>query len=88
MPQIADYKLPVIDTQTQKRNFPGSDKKQYYTMADMQAEGQAGTTDTDSFTGEGGAEWEPRGDGYAAIYKKHGPFGRPYQTNSPHTKEN
>jgi hypothetical protein len=40
----------------------------------MQAENQQGTTDTDSFTGEFGSEYEPNGDGYAAIYKKHGPL--------------
>ena len=80
---LSSFKLPKTDTQVSKRNFPGYDEKEYYTIADMQADGQSGTTDTDSFTDSDQSE-----KGYAAIYKKHGPFGREFHTQSPHTKEN
>jgi len=63
---IDDYGLPVIDVQTQRRNFPGYTESQVYSLADLQMGDTAGTTETDSFT-------EPKGSGgYTRINKKSG----------------
>jgi hypothetical protein len=49
--QIESYKLPVTDTQAQKRNFPGADKKVYYSLQDLKAgDLWGGTTETDADT--------------------------------------
>src|SRR6266436_3460985 len=49
---INSYSLPAIDTQTERRNFPGYGEAQYLTMADLQDKTQdsSGTTETDSET--------------------------------------
>lgn len=79
MPQLSEYKLPVIDTETQRRNFPGYEKKQYYTLEEIRKGDPSGTTDTDSKTDD------PDEDdaGYTNINKKKGPTMRPWKSSSP-----
>lgn len=60
----------IIDVDKERRNFPGFEKNQYYSLADMQEKfryEQAGTTDTDSAT-----DSADNSQGYAKIYRKHG----------------
>jgi len=67
---IDDYGLPVIDTQTQRRNFPGYTESQVYSLADLQMGDTSGTTETDSAT-------HPQGSGgYTKINQKSGPTSR------------
>jgi hypothetical protein len=44
---IKGYKLPVIDTDTAKRNFPGFEKKQWYSLEDLKT-GQANVISTET----------------------------------------
>lgn len=46
-PTTEDYKLPVCDTQTERRNFPGYMEEQFYTLPEIQEGDTSGTTDTD-----------------------------------------
>ena len=61
-----EYKTTNIE-----RNFPGWEKKQYYTMDEMVKGDTAGTTDTDSVTA--GPEEK---EGYTSINKKKGPTSK------------
>jgi hypothetical protein len=42
---IKDYKLPVVDTQRQRRNFEGYAKKQWYNLEELKMGGE-GVLDT------------------------------------------
>lgn len=53
---IAAYKLPDIDVQTQMRNFPGYTESQPYSLDDIRMGDTSGTTETDSKT-------DPKGSG-------------------------
>jgi len=65
-----DYNLPVTDTQKDKRNFPGYNKKQYHSLAELQKGDQGGMTESDSKT-------SGKDDGqYTTLNKKSGPGGR------------
>lgn len=63
--KIKEYKLPVTDTQTERRNFPGYGESTYFTLADMQQGDTSGTTETDSATGKSEG-------GYTKINQKKG----------------
>ncbi|SRR5258708_25862421 len=63
---IESYKLPVVDVDTSRRNYPGYDKQEVYTMEDIQQGDISGTTETDSST-------HPQGSGgYTKINQKMG----------------
>ena len=74
---IEAYKLPKTDQDTERRNFPGYEHSEVYTLADMigeesgNREGQdtRGTTDTDLKTHKMGLG---HGGQYTKIYQKHG----------------
>lgn len=63
-PNISEYKLPDIDVCHERRNFPGYKEQEVYTIEDMKACSQYGTTDTDSETDTA------KDEGLASIYKK------------------
>lgn len=48
--RIQDYKLPIIDVCEEKRNFPGYQKDEYYTLDQIQEGDCSGITETDSQT--------------------------------------
>lgn len=60
---IAAYKLPAIDVDTARRNFPGYTESQCYTLDDMRMGDISGTTETDSDTDKGSG-------GYTKIYSR------------------
>jgi len=45
---INNYNLPVIDVQTEKRNFPGYSEANYFSLTDIRQGDYSGTTETDS----------------------------------------
>lgn len=47
---IKDYAMKGCDTQKERRNFPGYEKKQYYTMEQLVEGDTDGMTETDSKT--------------------------------------
>lgn len=66
------------------RNYPGFEKKQYYTLEEMVKGDEAGTTDTDVVTA--GPEEK---EGYSTINKKRGPgYHVPIKSSSARTTEN
>lgn len=82
----------VCDTDKERRNFPGPEKKQWYTLEEIRQGDFFGTTDTDSETD---VKEPPTGPyagkgGYSKIYRdaKGGSKMRPFKSSSPHTKEN
>ena len=84
---IKDYKLPVIDTQKQKRNFPGYKEEQWVTLDEWRQGDWAGSTDTDSQTDD--RQDNPRYKiKYTKLNKKAGPKMRGFKTSSPRTKDN
>ena len=79
MAQLKDYKLPV---QNKLRNFPNVEKKQWYSLAELQEGDLAGTTETDSKTA-------PESGGYTYINKKSGKgYIIPIKASSPRAKDN
>ncbi len=88
--RIEGYKLPIIDTQTEKRNFPGYDKKQWYSLEELRSGDIGGTTDTDTETDVKAPAVEPynKRSGYSQINRKSGSKPRPTKTSSPRTKTN
>ncbi len=61
---IEEYKLPAIDVQTARRNFPGYTEAQVYTLDEIRGGDTWGTTETDSDT-------HPQGSGgYTKINTK------------------
>lgn len=66
---IEGYKLPVCDTQEERRNFKGAEKKVYYSLEDLRLGDWAGSTDTDSGTDDR-QDLKQFGDGYSKIQKK------------------
>jgi len=79
---INSYKLPICDTQEERRNFEGYEKNQWYSLAELQSGDYAGTTDTDSKT-------ESYNDaGSTSIYKKSGKGGRSWKSSSKKAKGN
>lgn len=61
---IEAYKLPVTDTQTERRNFPGYTEAQVYSLDELRDGDTGGTTETDSKT-------DPKGSGgYTKINSK------------------
>jgi len=46
--KLADYKLPVVDCDTQRRNFPGYEEAQLVSVEDLKGGDTEGTTETDS----------------------------------------
>ncbi len=86
---IHDYKLPVIDTQEQKRNFPGYEEKQWYTLSELREGDYGGTTDTDAETdikAPGVGPYHTQ-SGYAKGQNKNAKM-RPFKTSSPRTVRN
>ena len=83
MTSIEEYKLPVCDTQSERRNFAGYEKGTWYTLAELQSGDIGNTTDTDSQTDDASKEAD-----YSSIYKKHGGPGRSWKSSSKRTKEN
>jgi hypothetical protein len=63
---IKAYNLPVIDVQTEKRNFPGYTEANYYSLDEIRMGDESGTTETDDATA-------PKSGGYTTINKKSGP---------------
>lgn len=57
----------MTDVSKEKRNFPGWEKHQYYTMEDIVSGDTSGTTDTDYETDTGSGH-----KGYTKINMKHG----------------
>lgn len=47
---IESYKLPEIDTQKERRNFPGCEEKVYWTTEELQEGDTRGMTETDKHT--------------------------------------
>ena len=86
---IHGYKLPVTDVDTAKRNFPGYEKKQWYTLDELRSGDIMGTTDTDSETDKkvGGVKPYNKSEAYTKIQRK-GPKMRGFKSSSPRTKEN
>ena len=64
---IADYGLPVIDVDTERRNFPGYGMAQHYSMEEIMQGDSSGTTETDATNPD---ERYERGDGYTTINSK------------------
>jgi len=50
MVKIEDYRLPVHDMDVERRNFPGCQVNQYYTLSEIVMGDESGTTETDSQT--------------------------------------
>lgn len=67
---IADYKLPAIDVQVARRNFPGYTESQPYSLDEIRMGDISGTTDTDSKTDKEKGEGK---EGYTRIYSKSKP---------------
>ncbi len=79
MAQLKDYKLPI---KNKLRNYPQVEKKQWYSLADLQAGDYAGTTETDSKTA-------PESGGYTKINQKSGKGHIvPIKASSERAKEN
>lgn len=86
---IKDYKLPVCDVDTEKRNFEGFKKDTYFSLDDMRAGYFGGTTDTDSETdvkAPGVGPYNNR-SGYAKGQDK-GAKMRSFKSSSPRTRNN
>lgn len=67
---IDRYKLPAIDVQTTRRNYPGYAENQYFSLEDIRGGDISGSTETDSVT-------HPQGSGgYTKINQKSGPKSR------------
>jgi hypothetical protein len=64
--KIESYKLPAMDCQEERRNFPGYEEKEYYTLDEIRKGDQSGITETDSKT-SGKEDGE-----YSTINKKSG----------------
>ena len=47
---IKGYKLPVCDVDTEKRNFPGLEKKQWYNLEELKT-GQSNVVSTETNKG-------------------------------------
>ena len=60
---ISSYKLPIVDTQKDKRNFPGYERRVVYSLEDLKKGDTSGTTETDSAT-------DSPDPGYTEINKK------------------
>lgn len=86
---IKDYKLPVIDTQSQKRNFPGFEKKQWFSLDELRSGDIMGTTDTDSETDVKAPGVGPynKSSAYSKIQGRGGKM-RPFKSSSPRTSNN
>ena len=65
MPTFKEYKLPICDTQKERRNFAGYEENQVYTLEDLRQGDTEGTTETDSKT-------DPPSGGYTKINQKKG----------------
>lgn len=88
--RLGGYKLPVCDVDTERRNFPGTEKKQWYTLDEIREGDFFGTTDTDSETD---VDKKPVGmymgrGNYTKDYRKSTAKMRPYKSSSPRTKDN
>jgi hypothetical protein len=86
---IKGYKLPVCDVDTEKRNFPGYDKKQWYNLAELREGDYGGTTDTDADTDVKAPGVGPYNNksGYAKGQNKNAKM-RSFKSSSPRTREN
>lgn len=86
---IKDYKLPVTDVDTAKRNFPGYEKKQWYSLDELRAGDIGGTTDSDSETDVKASGVGPYNNKsrYSQIQGKNAKM-RPFKSSSPRTKSN
>lgn len=79
---IEDYHLPITDTESDRRNFPGFEKGTWYSLSELQNGDLGGVTDTDSQT-------EDTNDaGASTIYKKRGKPGKSWKASGKRTKEN
>ena len=87
---IKGYKLPVCDVDTEKRNFPGYEEKQWYSLDEIRDGDFFGTTDTDEKTDKKDSYHGPyQGKGgYSKINRKAGPTMRPYKSSSQHKASN
>ncbi len=86
---IKGYKLPVCDVDTEKRNFPGLDKKQWYSLDDIREGYYGGTTDTDAETDVKASPVGPYNNksGYAKGQDKNAKM-RSFKSSSPRTRNN
>src|SRR5258708_34404767 len=64
---IDSYKLPIVDVNKQRRNFPCYEVNQYFTLQDIQSGDTEGTTDTDAETH--GPAYDKGESGYTKTYK-------------------
>ena len=88
--RLGDYKLPVCDTQKERRNFEGYEKKQWYSLDEIRQGDFFGTTDTDSDTDvkeKNTGPYSGKG-GYSKINRSARPKMRPYKSSSQHTSSN
>lgn len=65
--EIESYRLPVIDVDTQKRNFPGYAESHFYSLDEIRQGDDSGTTESDVNAPEMYGESE---EGYSTINKK------------------
>jgi hypothetical protein len=81
----------MIDTQKQRRNFPGYEKEQWYSLAELQSGDLGGNTETDGRTekpSDHAGKGERGGGGYTTINKKLGKGGRSWKSSSARTGNN
>ena len=83
---IKDYKLPVCDVDTEKRNYEGYEKKVYYSLQDLRLGDWAGSTDTDSETDDR-VDLPQLGKGYSKMQGKRAKM-RSFKSSSPRNKDN
>lgn len=72
---IAEYDLPEINVDVERRNFPGCETNQYFTLEDIQSGDDSGATDTDVATHK--MSGKNTGGGYTTINQTSGSRGRP-----------
>lgn len=80
--ELSTYKLPVCDTQKERRNFEGLNKNQWYNLAELRGGDYAGNTETDSQTETSEDHAGKGGGGYTKINQKSGKGGRPWKSSS------
>lgn len=88
--RLGDYKLPVCDTNRERRNFEGYEKKQWYSLDEIRQGDFFGTTDTDSNTDvkeKATGPYSGKG-GYSKINRSARPQMRSFKSSSPRSNEN
>ena len=83
--ELTKYKLPVCDVQTERRNFDGLKKEQWYSLGELQSGDLGGNTETDSKTEKSedhAGKGQRGGGGYTTINNKSGKGGRSWKSSS------